>query len=154
MQNFQDLSQEMPSQRALWCFLVKDLTVSLRSEFLRAFWGQTLLVFTILGLLLGIAHRHPGAPESFIRSCLSGYALGWFAGWLGFSWRIRSSSRFPSSLRSFRGQVTILTCAITISLVAATHFPGVQERLALAFCYGTALAWFSGWWKNRRRMSF
>jgi len=154
LQNFQDFSQEMPSLGAFWCFIAKDLAVSLRSAFLRTFWGQTTLVFTILGLLLRVAHRHPGQPESFIRSCFLGYALGWFAGWLGFNWRISSTSHFPSSVRSFRGQVAILTCAITILLVAAPHFPGLQERLVLAFCYGTALAWLSGWWKNRRRLSF
>ncbi len=152
LQNFQDLERDSPSTAALWCFILKDMAVSLRSEFIRTFWGQTMVVFMILSLLLGIAHRHPGKPEPYIWSCFFGYALGWFAGWFGRDWRMSSSSRFPNFVRSFRGQATMLLCVITIVLTTSALFPDLQERLVLASCYGAALAWFSGWWKNYRRM--
>ncbi len=150
LQNFRDLEQEFPSTAALWCFVARDLVVSLRSQFIRTFWGQTAMVVAILSLIVAIAHGHHGKQESYIRGCCSGYVLGWFAGWFGFNWRTISSSRFPSFVRSFRGQAAILLCVITIVLATATLFPGLPERLVLATCYGTALAWFTGWWKNYR----
>lgn len=153
LQNFQDLERDSSSTTALWRLILKDLAVSLRSEILRSFLGQTALVFTILGLLLELAHERSGKHEPFIWSCFSGYVLGWFAGWFGFDWRMSVSSRFPSFVRSFGGQAAMLLCSMTIALATAAHFPDVQERLVLAFCYGTALAWVSGWWKSRRRMS-
>jgi hypothetical protein len=64
---------------------------------------------------------------------------------------MNSSSRFPSFIRSFRGQAAILLCAITIVLTTATLFPDLSERLVVVTCYGTALAWITGWWKNYRR---
>jgi hypothetical protein len=151
LQNFQDLEEEFPSTAALWCFVARDLAVSLRSEFIRTFRGQTTMVLTILSLIVAIAQRHHGKPESYIQGICSGYALGWFAGWFGFNWRMNSSSRFPSFIRSFRGQAAILLCAITIVLTTATLFPDLSERLVVVTCYGTALAWITGWWKNYRR---
>jgi hypothetical protein len=153
LQNFQDLEQEFRSTAALWCFVARDLAVSLRSEFIRTFLGQTTIVVTILSLIVAIAQGHHGKQESYIRGCCSGYVLGWFAGWFGFNWRTISSSRFPSFVRSFRGQGAILLCVITIVLATATHFPDLSERLVLATCYGAALAWITGWWKNYRRGS-
>lgn len=153
LQNFQDIEQELPSKAALWCFIAQDLAVSLRSEFIRTFSGQTTIVFTILGLMLAIAHRYPGKHEPYIWVSCFGYALGWFAGWFGCQWRMSSSSRSPSFVRSFRGQAAMLLCAITMVLATAMLFQDVQERLVLASCYGAALAWITGWGKNKRRMS-
>lgn len=153
LQNFQDLEQDIPSAAALWCFIAKDLVVSLRAEFMRTFWGQTTIAFTVLSLILAIAHRHPGKHELYIWSCVFGYAPGWFAGWFGCQWRMSSSNRSPSFVRSFRGQAVMLVCAITIVLATAKLFPGVQEHLVLACCYGAALAWITGWSKNKRCMS-
>jgi hypothetical protein len=151
LQNFEDLEQELPSQAALWCFIAKDLVISLRSEFVPTLCGQTTIVFTILSLMLAIAHRHSGKHEPFLWSCFFGYALGWFAGWFGRDWRMSSSSRLPGSVRSFRGQAAILLCVITIVLATAKLFPDIPERLVLASCYGTALAWVTGWSKNKKR---
>jgi hypothetical protein len=61
LQNFQDLEQELPSRVAVWWFIARDLAVSLRSELSRTFWGQTAIVFTLLSLLLAVAHLHPGS---------------------------------------------------------------------------------------------
>jgi Na+/H+ antiporter NhaD/arsenite permease-like protein len=58
----------------------------------------------------------------------------------------------PSFLRSFRGQVTMLLCVITIVLVAASIFPYFQKGHAIASCYGAAIAWIAGWGKNKQRM--
>jgi hypothetical protein len=153
LQNFQDLEQELPSKAALWCFIARDLAASIGSEFTGTFWGQTTIVFTILSLMLAVAHRYPGKQEPYLWSFTYGYALGWFAGWFGWNWRMSSSSRAPSLLRSFRGQAAMLVCAITIVLATAKLFPDLQERLLIAVCYGAALAWVTGWCKNRRRMS-
>lgn len=153
LQNFQDLEQELPSKAALWCFVAKDLTVSLRSEFMRTFWGQTTIAFTVLSLILAVAHLYPGKRELYIWGCCFGYAFGWFAGWFGWNWRMSLSSRLPSFVRSFRGQAAMLVCAITIVLATATLFPDLQEHLVLTSCYGAALAWITGWGKNKRRMS-
>jgi hypothetical protein len=153
LQNFQDLEQDLPSKAALWCFIAKDLAASLRSEFIRTFWGQTTIVFTVLGLMLAIAHRFSGKQEPYLWSCVFGYALGWFAGWFGWNWRMSSSSRSLSFVRSFPGQAAMLVCAITIVLATAKLFADLHERLVLASCYGAALAWITGWCKNSRRMS-
>ncbi|HEV2134283.1 MAG TPA: hypothetical protein VGR47_08465 [Terracidiphilus sp.] len=72
--------------------------------------------------------------------------------YFGRDWRMSSSSRLPSFVRSFRGQVAMLLGAITSVLATTALFPHLQERLVLACCYGAALAWFSAWWKNYRRM--
>src|SRR5215469_9368658 len=153
LQNFQDLEQELLSKAALWCFIAKDLTVSLRSELIRTFWGQTTMAFTVLSLILAIAHRHPGRHEPYIWSFCFGYAPGWLAGWFGWNWRMTSSSRSPSFVRSFRGQAVMLVCAITIVLATAKPFSGLGDRLVLTSCYGAALAWITGWAKNKRRTS-
>ena len=41
---------------------------------------------------------------------------------------------------------------LTVALAVARLFPDLQERLVLASCYGTALAWFSGWQGNFQHM--
>jgi hypothetical protein len=152
LQNFQDLEQELPSKTALRCFIAKDLAVSLRSEFTRTLWGQATIVFTVLGLMLAIAHRYPGPREHSIWSFCFGYALGWFAGRFGWRWRMSSVSPLPSFVRSFRGQAAMLVGAISIVLAAATLFPDLHERLVLASCYGAVLAWIAAWRGNYRRM--
>jgi uncharacterized membrane protein len=148
LQNFQDLEQELPSKAALWCFIARDLMVSLRSEFIRTFWGQTAMTFAVLSLILAVAHWRPGKHEPYIWSCLLGYVLGWFVGWLGFDWRMSSRSRLPMYVRSFRGQATMLLCAIAIVLITSTRFPELRRGLVVAACYGTALAWVTGWGKK------
>jgi hypothetical protein len=153
LQNFQDLEQELPSKAAVWRFIARDLAVSLRSEFIRTFWGQTTIVFTLLSLMLAIAHLHPGQQEPYLWSCSFGYALGWFAGWFGWDWRMSASGRSPGFVRSFRGQAALVVCAVTIVLATARLFPDLPERLVLAACYGAALAWITGWCKQSRRMS-
>ena len=152
LQNFQDIEQELPSKTALWCFIAKDLIFSLRSEFIRTLWGQTIMAFTVLGVIAAIAHRHPGKHEPYIWSCCFGYMFGWFAGWFGWNWHTSSTSRSPLILRSFRGQAAVLLSAITIVLITSTYFPELRHGLVVAACYGTALAWITGWGKNKRRM--
>lgn len=152
LQNFQDIEQALPSKAALWCFITKDLIFSLRSEFIRTFWVQTTMAFTILGVIVAIAHRHPGKHEPYIWSCCFGYVLGWFAGWFGWNWSMSSNSRSPIFIRSFRGQAAMLLAVITIVLVTSNHFPELRQGLVVAACYGTALAWITGWGKNKRRM--
>jgi hypothetical protein len=153
LQNFQDLEQELPSRAAVWWFIARDLAVSLRSELSRTFWGQTAIVFTLLSLLLAIAHLHPGKLEPYLWSCSCGYALGWFAGWFGWNWRMTSGGRSPRFVRSFHGQAAMVVCTVTIVLATAQLFPDLQARLVLAGCYGAALAWITGWCKSSRRMS-
>jgi hypothetical protein len=136
LQNFQDLERELPSRAALCCFIAKDLAVSLRSDVTRSFWAQTTMAFTVLSLIVAIAHRHPGRQEPYIWDFCFGYAPGWFAGWSGWNWRMSSSSRLPIFVRSFRGQAAMLLCVITIVLVAASIFPYFQKGHAIASCYG------------------
>jgi hypothetical protein len=152
LQNFQDLEQELPSKATLWCFIAKDLAISLRSEVIRTFWGQTAMAFTVLSVILAIAHRHPGRHEPYIWSFCFGYAPGWLAGWFGLTWRMSSRSRSPSFVRSFRGQAAMFLFAITITLATATLFPGVHEGFLVAACYGAAHGWITGWGKNKHRM--
>jgi hypothetical protein len=151
LQNFQDLEQDLPSKTALWCFVAKDLAISFRSEVIRTFWAQTTMAFTVLSLVVAIAHRHPGRHEPYIWDFCFGYAFGWFAGWSGWNWRMNPSSRSPSFLRSFRGQATMLLCVITIVLVATSIFPYFQKGYVIASCYGAATAWITGWGKNKQR---
>jgi hypothetical protein len=153
LENFQDLERELPSKAALWCFMARDLAVSLRLEFLRTFWGQTTGVFTLLSGILAFAHRYAGKHELYLWSCCCGYALGWFAGWFGFDWRMRAGSRFPTFVRSFRGQAAMLLGAITLVSATTNLFVGLSEPLVLIACYGVVLAWMTGWFKNKRRMS-
>lgn len=153
LRNFQDLERDFPSKAALWCLIAKDLAVSLQSQFMRTLWGQTAIRFAILSLMLAIATRHPGQHEQSAWTFCFGYVLGWFAGWLGRHWRMRSNSEPPSFVRSFSGQAAMLVGTITVVLATAKLCPGLQESLAFAFCYAGALAWFSGWWGNYRRLS-
>ena len=150
LQNFQDLERELPSRVALWRLIARDLAMSLWSEFVRTLWGQTAVRFAILSLMLGIASRLGRLEQSAAWTFCLGYALGWFAGWFGRHWRMRSSGESPAFARSFSGQAAMLAGAIIIVLATAKLFPGVQERLVLAFCYAAALAWLSGWWVNYR----
>lgn len=150
LQNFEDLEQALPSKAALWCLIAKDLAVSLWFECKRTFWAQTSIRFAILSLMLGIVHRHAGPREQLVWTFCFGYALGWFAGWFGWHWRMSSSSRSPIFVRSFRGQVVMLLGAIAVVLAAGTVFDDFQKRLIFASCYGVAIAWFTGWWVNYR----
>ena len=150
LQNFQDLEREFPSKAALWRLIGKDLAVSLRAELARTFLGQTTIRFAILSLMLLIVGRHAGLSERAARIFCFGYALGWIGGWSGRSWQARSSRESPGFIRSFSGQAAALVGAIIIVLATARLFPGLQERLVIAFCYAAALAWFSGWWGNYR----
>jgi hypothetical protein len=106
-----------------------------------------------LSLLLAIAHLHPGKLEPYLWSCSCGYALGWFAGWFGWNWRMISGGRSPRVVRSFHGQAAMVVCTVSIVLATAQLFPDLQARLVLVGCYGAALAWITGWCKSRRRMS-
>lgn len=153
LQNFQDLEREFPSKAALWRLIGKDLAVSLRAELVRTFLGQTTIRFGILSLMLLIVGRHAGLSEQAAWIFCFGYALGWLGGWLGRSWRTRSSRGSPGFIRSFSGQAAVLVGAITIVLATAKLFPGLQERLVIAFCYAAVLAWLSGWWANHRLTS-
>lgn len=153
LQNFQDMEQEFPSKAALWSFVVRDLIVSLHSEVMQTFWGQTTIVFTILSLILAVAHRHPGKHEPYIWSFCFGYTPGWIAGWFGWTWRMSSCSRYPNFVRSFRGQAAMFLCAITVMLATATLFPGLHERFLIAACYGAAHGWITGWGKNKHRIT-
>jgi hypothetical protein len=47
----------------------------------------------------------------------------------------------------------MLVCAITIVLATAKLYLDLQERRLTAACNGAAVAWVTGWCKNRRRMS-
>jgi hypothetical protein len=152
LQNFQDLEQALSSRTALWRLIAKDLAVSLWSEFTRTFSGQTTIRFAILSLMLAIVHRYPGQREQAAWTFCFGYALGWFAGWFGWRWRMSSCSESPRFVRSFRGQAVILLGAITVVLAAGTLFADFQKRLVFASCYGATIAWFAGWWVNHRRV--
>ena len=152
LQNFQDLEQALPSKTALWCLIAKDLAVSLRSELTQTFSGQTTVRFAILCLMLAIVHRYPAQREQAAWIFCFGYALGWFAGWFGWRWRMSSSSGSPAFIRSFRAQAAMLLGVIIIVLAAGTLLADFEKRLVFAFCYGTAIAWFAGWWVNHRRV--
>jgi hypothetical protein len=52
LQNFQDLEQASASKVELWLFLARDLLASLRSQFTRSLWGQTVIVVSVLVILL------------------------------------------------------------------------------------------------------
>jgi hypothetical protein len=151
LQNFQDLEQDFPSTAALWCFVVRDLAVSVWSESMRTFRGQTTIVVLILSLIVAIAQWHHGKKESYLQACCFGYLLGWFAGWFGYQWRISTGRRLPGFVRSFHGQAAMVLCVITIVLVAVKLFSNLPESLVFAICYEAALAWVTGWWKNYRR---
>ena len=99
--------------------------------------------------MLAIVSRYPERQSAAWTFCC-GYALGWFAGWFSRQWRMRAGSESPGFVRSFSAQAAMLVAALTIVLAVAERFPGLQERLVLAFCYAAALAWFSGWWGNYR----
>ena len=152
LQNFQDLEQQLPSKAALWRFVARDLAVSLPAEFMRTLWGQTAIRFAILSLMPLIAQRYPGREHAVWTFCC-GYALGWFAGWFGWHWRMSADSGSPGFVRSFRGQAVMLLGAIAIVLAAGILFPELQKRLVFASCYGTVLAWLSAWWRNHRYTS-
>lgn len=152
LQNFQDLEREFASRAALWRFIAADLAVSLRHQLTRTLWGQTAIRFAILSLMLALVHGYPGRDQHAAWTFCCGYALGWFAGWFGRSWRQSSGGRPPAFLRSFGGQAALLVCALTVVLAVARLFPELQERLLFASCYGTAIAWFSGWQGNYRHM--
>lgn len=152
LQNFQDLERDLPSKAALWRLIIRDLAVSLWSELVRTFRGQTAIRFAMLSLMLLLVSRYPQRqPAARIFCC--GYALGWFAGWYGRQWRMRAGAQSAGFVRSFSGQAAMLAGAIIIVLATAARFPALQERLALAFCYAALLAWLSGWWVNYRRTS-
>lgn len=153
LQNFQDLERQFPSKATLWRLIGRDLVVSLRAELVRTFLGQTAIRFAILSLMLLLVGRHAGVSERAAWMFCLGYALGWFGGWFGRRWRLRSSRESPGFIRSFSGQAAALVGAIIIVLATAKLFPGLQERLVIAFCYAAALAWLSGWWGNYRLTS-
>lgn len=150
LQNFRDLEREFSSKAALWRFIARDLAVSLRSQFVRTLAGQTAIRFAILSLMLLAVSRYGAQKEHSAWLLCLGYAVGWFAGWLGRSWRMSSGSESPGFARSFSGQAAMLAGANIIVLAAARLVPDLPERLVLAFCYGTVLAWLSGWWGNYR----
>lgn len=152
LQNFQDLEREFASKAALWRFIARDLAVSLRHQLTRTLWGQTAIRFAILSLMLALVHGYPRRDEHAVWTFCCGYALGWFAGWFGRQWRLSSSGGPPAFVRSFGGQAALLVCALTALLAAARLFPDLQERFVFACCYGTALAWFSGWQGNYQHM--
>lgn len=151
LRNFEDLEQELPSKAALWRFIARDLAVSLGSEHTRTLWGQTAIRFAALSLMLLMVHRYPGQHEQSAWTFCLGYALGWFAGWLGRRWWTSARSRSPVFVRSFRGQAAMLVGAIVVVLAASKLFLGLEEPLVFASSYGAVIAWLAGWWANYRR---
>lgn len=148
LQNFRDLEQELPSKTALWCLIAKDLAISLKSQFVRTLVVQTTIRFAILSLVLVIVSRYGVQREQSAWALCVGYGPGWFAGWLGRSWRLKWSSASRGFAGSFSGQAAMLAGTITIVLATARLVADLPERLVLAFCYGVVLAWVSGWWGN------
>lgn len=146
LQNFRDLERDLPDRAALWRLIVKDLAVSLKSQFVGTLMGQTTIRFAILSLVLAIVSRYGVQREQSAWALCFGYGPGWFAGWFGRSWRMKSSAPSPGFARSFSAQAAMLVGVITVVLATARLVPGLQERLVWAFCYGAVLAWLSGWW--------
>ena len=148
LQNFQDFEQASPSKAALWLFLGKDLAVSLRSQFTKTLWGQTVIVILVLAVLLVCTERHAPARVQPTEGFCSGYILGWFAGCFGKRWQASSLSRAPSYLRSLSAQAAIVLGILALVVAAAESRSSAQEHFIWALCYGAMLAWIAGWLGN------
>ena len=151
LQNFQDLEQASPSKAELWLFLVRDLAVSLRSQFTKTLWGQTAIVVLVLAILLVYTERHAVARLHLTEACCFGYILGWFAGWFGERWQASTVSRVPNGIRSLPAQATIVVSVLVLVIAVAGVGSGAQNHVIWTLCYGFLLAWITGWIGNRRQ---
>ena len=152
LQNFQDLEQASPSKSALWLFIGKDLSVSLRSQFTRTLWGQTAMVVLVLAIVLVYTEHHAVARRHPTEACCIGYILGWFAGWFGKRWQASSISRAPSYIRSFLAQAMIVVGALGLVIAVAEAGSPTQSHVIIwTLCYGFLLAWGPGWLGSRRQ---
>ncbi|HZT04236.1 MAG TPA: hypothetical protein VFA39_18445 [Steroidobacteraceae bacterium] len=145
LQNFQDLEQASPSKAKLWLFLANDLAISLRSQFIKTVWGQTVIVILVLSILLVYAGCHAVAREPIESFCF-GYILGWF----GRQWQVSVSDR-STWISSLPTRATFIVGVIVFAIAAWRAGSGSQSHFIWAFCYGLLLAWFAGWIGSRQQ---
>jgi hypothetical protein len=69
----------------------KSRMIELRSQYIKSLWGQTAIVVIILAAVLAYAWL-VSSREHFtgVFAVCYGFMIGWFAGWLGKRWQIRS----------------------------------------------------------------
>ena len=148
LQNFQDLNRHRHPKAALWLFLVKDLTVSLRSQFTKTLWGQTAIVVLVLAVLLVLTERHAVARErptevfcstaTFLAGSPDGSADG----------GTPPQAAVPGVSARCRHQCTVFAGVLALVLAVAEVGSGAPKHFVGSLCYGFLLAWIAGWLGN------